>query len=146
MLEPTLKAFADELEKIAANGALERVLQARKVIRKSPQIDRMKSSVREMKKMVSNLGSRTGTATKKLATMTKYTEPVKTASGTPARRANEMFGLPLHHGRRKNTRMYEAGPSAAQSADRSQSPIAGQITPDVGAANAISPAYGPGGV
>lgn len=127
----TLEAFVNELTKIAAS--------------QGSTIQAMKQSVEKMKKVVGNLRTPTPSPTKKLATMTKYTGPVKTA-GLPARRANQMFGLPLHHGRRKNSRMYEAGPSAAQSADRSQSPIAGQTTPDVGAANAISPAYGPGGV
>lgn len=84
--------------------------------------------------------------TKKLATMVKYTKPMVKKAGKPAKDANRYFGLPLDVPKRKK-RNYELGNmSAAQSADRSQSPIAAQNTPDVGSQNRIDPAYGPGGV
>jgi hypothetical protein len=83
----------------------------------------------------------------KIASMVKYTKPrPKTKlAGRPGKEANRFFGLPVFPPKR-GVRCYENAPSAAQSADRSQSPIAGQMTPSVGAANVISPASGPGGV
>jgi hypothetical protein len=59
---------------------------------------------------------------------------------------NAHFGLPLHKGGQKRVRVYENGPSAASSADRSQFPIAGEGGPNISAANTMTPATGPGGV
>ena len=62
------------------------------------------------------------------------------------RKLNSQFGLPLHKGGQNRVRVYENGPSAASSADRSQFPIAGEGGPNISAANTMTPATGPGGV
>jgi hypothetical protein len=124
------EALLDELYKIAGV--------------KPESIKSMKDSVAKMREVMARMKGTHATTVKK-ATMVKYTKPVVKTAGKPGKDANRFFGLPLHP-RKRNSRVYEAGPSSAQSADRSQSPIAGQNTPDVGAGAKIDPAYGPGGV
>jgi hypothetical protein len=65
-------------------------------------------------------------------------------AGTPAHKANNLFGLPLEVPKR-GKKVYEEG-SAAKSADPSQSPIDAQSTANIAAGNRMSPATGPGGV
>jgi hypothetical protein len=67
-------------------------------------------------------------------------------SETPASKANAFFGLPLGQPRKPNTRMYDAGSTAASSPDRSQSPVDGQSTANISQGGAQYPQTGPGGV
>jgi hypothetical protein len=79
------------------------------------------------------------------ATMRAFRDELTKISGSLSVDINKKFGLPLHP-TRPNTRRYDPGPSSASSADRSQSPIAGQATANISSSNQISPATGPGGV
>lgn len=168
MHEATLQAFADELAKIAGipKGMLEasgkgasKDVQTYLHNRLSAHVFGQRASAR-MPRLWKRLETRSwGKISKKKArqalsdgekraTMVKYTGPhhlphVKTA-GELARKTNAIFGLPLTG--KKHVRRYENGPSAAQSADASQYPVAGMATPNISASNVMSPAYGPGGV
>jgi hypothetical protein len=138
-MDPTLwRAFVDELEKISE-------------VRVSPAVEGMKASVRKMREtLVRKLPE-------KNATLIKYTKPkmvigrhhipeVTKMASRLGRKTNALFGLPID-GSRKGVRRYENGPSAAQSADRTQLPIAGQSTPAISStSNTMNPAVGPGGV
>lgn len=67
--------------------------------------------------------------------------------GSPAREANNLFGLPFHPDfRRRGARDYQRPQAGALYADRSQSPIDGQSTANLSAGGAMYPATGPGGV
>jgi hypothetical protein len=67
-------------------------------------------------------------------------------SETPASKANAFFGLPVGPPRKRGTRDYDQGSSAAQSPDRSQSPVDGQSSANISEGGAMYPATGPGGV
>jgi hypothetical protein len=71
-------------------------------------------------------------------------ELVKISASHSAKKANRHIGLPIGH---PKARFYDAAPSAAQSADASQYPVAGMGTGSaLGTSNALSPTGGPGGV
>lgn len=67
-------------------------------------------------------------------------------SETPASKANAFFGLPIGHPRKRNTREYDQGSTAAGSPDRSQAPVDGQSSANISQGGAMYPATGPGGV
>jgi hypothetical protein len=58
---------------------------------------------------------------------------------------NQKFGLPFHDVKARS-RVYENGPSAATSADRSQYPISGMSSPNIADGGSMAPTFGPGGV
>jgi hypothetical protein len=64
----------------------------------------------------------------------------------PARKANNLFGLPLEVPKKGKRQYQDAGSSAAGSPDRSQAPVDGQSAANVSSGNQMSPATGPGGV
>lgn len=76
----------------------------------------------------------------------KKLEKTSAPSSETARRANDLFGLPLSVPPKKGVRVYEQGSAAAASPDRSQTPVDGQSTANIAAGNTMSPATGPGGV
>lgn len=132
----TIAAFFDELEKIGAAHPANA------------------AAIAAMKRAVAKMKIKTGT--EKRATMVKYTKPkprprpediIKTSARREvARQANQFFGLPLRKPPRRNTKVYEQGPSAAESADRGQYPIVGDQSPNIAAGSIMTPSYGPGGV
>lgn len=72
-------------------------------------------------------------------------EITKIAASRSAKKANRFLGLPL--GGPKARLYYDSSPSAAQSADASQYPVAGMGTGNaLGVSNALNPQLGPGGV
>ena len=81
----------------------------------------------------------------RLATLQAFRDEITKISGALSVEINKKFGLPLHP-TRSNTRRYDEGVSSAMSADRSQSPIAGQATANISTSNTMSPTTGPGGV
>lgn len=71
-------------------------------------------------------------------------ELTKIAASHAAKKANRFLGLPLGG---PKARFYDSSPSAAQSADASQYPVAGMGTGSaLGVSNALNPQLGPGGV
>ena len=116
----TLAGFQDELEKIAANES---------TVQDNPRIQDEKSNPDWRQK------------SKEPALQNQRPQ-----SETPASKANAFFGLPLGPPRKRNTRDYDQGSAAAQSPDRSQSPIDAQSTANISQGGAQYPATGPGGV
>ena len=70
----------------------------------------------------------------------------KPESETPASKANAFFGLPLGHPRKRNTKDYDQGSTAAGSPDRSQEGVGGTSSANISSGSAMNPASGPGGV
>lgn len=79
-------------------------------------------------------------------TLAAFQDELTKIAETPASKANAFFGLPLGPARKRNTRSYEQGSTAAQSPDRSQSPVDGQSSANISEGGAMYPATGPGGV
>ena len=115
----TVEAFADELEKIAANES---------TVQDNPRIQDEKNNPDWQQK-----GD-------------PAVQAQKPQSETLASKANAFFGLPMGHPRKRNTRDYDQGSASASSPDRSQSPVNGQSSANISEGGAMYPATGPGGV
>lgn len=136
----TQKAFFDELEKIAAKPMTQPPFQG------APETQMYTNAATAPNPRDQGNGDWRQKGGKRMF-MSSPAE--KTGPGTPARLANNLFGLPFNADGRFNDirglRRYD-DQSEAKSQDRSQSPIDAQSTANLSQGGAMYPASGPGGV
>ena len=130
----SIRAFRDELEKIAVEA--QEPAQA-------PQTMAVNSYTYPMSGMDNNSDFRQ----KKSDLVRKSTvKAVAKDQDKPARKANNLFGLPDSNPPLRKVRMYDQGSAAAQNADRSQAPVDAQSTANIASGGVMQPTAGPGGV
>jgi hypothetical protein len=131
----TLRAFRDELVKIAVDA--QEPTQA-------PQTMAVNSSTYPMTAMENNSDWRQKRG--RMAAKEQEQAKVPDDQEKPARKANNLFGLPETNPPQRKVRMYDQGSAAAQNADRSQSPIDAQSSANIASGGVMQPTAGPGGV
>ena len=141
----TYAAFWDELVKIA-EGPNEQVNQRVAVNSSTHPLDQeMMNNSWEQKKTKQTTG--TSALPEEMARESARQTKKVPKQSEPAKKANDLFGLPMSEPPKKNVRRYDAGgPPGASSPDRGQQPIDAQSTANIAAGNTMSPATGPGGV
>lgn len=132
----TLRAFRDEFEKIAVEGG--EAVQAPQTSAPAaapPPVPEKELAKRDYIE----------------AKAREYAERIRAAAKhdqmEPARKANNLFGLPVAEPPIRKVKKYQdQGSAAATMPDQSQAGAGGQSTANISAGNQMSPATGPGGV